>query len=171
MIPCIGQTYGIFSKSITAAERSASRFRRLRERAIGNPQHVDTCIRYASMRQIHAAIEHLHRGDFECAITLAAAGEGMLPPTEEPYFRELAAKWRYEDIVNWLRHGEIKDIENGKKEQREAVTITELGTIAVIYRAIAKFDAVFGDEKTPQMISIRICAGRVCRTVDAARRS
>ena len=29
-------------------------------------------------------------------------------------------------------------------------------TIAVIYRAIAKFDAVFGDEKTPQMISIRI---------------
>jgi hypothetical protein len=79
------------------------------------------------MRQIHAAIEHLHRGDFECAITLAAAGEGMLPPTEEPYFRELAAKWRY-------RHGEIKDIENGKKEQREAVTITELGTIAVIYR-------------------------------------
>ena len=123
------------------------------------------------MRQIHAAIEHLHRGDFECAITLAAAGEGMLPPTEEPYFRELAAKWRYEDIVNWLRHGEIKDIENGKKEQREAVTITELGTIAVIYRAIAKFDAVFGDEKTPQIISIRICAGRVCRTVDAARRS
>ena len=111
------------------------------------------------MRQIYAAIEHLHRGDFECAITLAAAGEGMLPPTEEPYFRELAAKWRYEDIVNWLRHGEIKDIENGKKEQREAVTITELGTIAVIYRAIAKFDAVFGDEKTPQMISIRICAG------------
>jgi len=83
----------------------------------------------------------------------------MLPPTEEPYFRELAAKWRYEDIVNWLRHGEIKDIENGKKEQREAVTITELGTIAAIYRAIAKFDAVFGDENTPQMISIRICAG------------
>ncbi len=126
---------------------------------MGNPQHIDTCIRYASMRQIHAAIEHLRRGDFECAITLAAAGEGMLPPTEEPYFRELAAKWRYEDIVNWLRHGEIKDIENGKKEQREPVTITELGTIAVIYRAIAKFDAVFGDEKTPQMISIRICAG------------
>jgi len=68
----------------------------------------------------------------------------------------LAAKWRYEDIVNWLRHGEIKDIENGKKEQREAVTITELGTIAVIYRAIAKFDAVFGDERTPQMIGINL---------------
>lgn len=24
------------------------------------------------MRQIHAAIDHLYRGDFECAITLAA---------------------------------------------------------------------------------------------------
>ena len=80
-------------------------------------------------------------------------------PLKSLIFVNWAAKWRYEDIVNWLRHGEIKDIENGKKEQREAVTITELGTIAVIYRAIAKFDAVFGDEKTPQMISFRICAG------------
>jgi tRNA threonylcarbamoyladenosine modification (KEOPS) complex Cgi121 subunit len=35
----------------------------------------NSCVRYASMRQIHAAIEHLHRGDFECAITLAAAAE------------------------------------------------------------------------------------------------
>jgi hypothetical protein len=81
------------------------------------------------MRQIHAAIEHLHRGDFECAIALAAAGEGMLPPTEEPYFRELAAKWRYEDIVNWLRHGEIEDIENGQKEQREAVRSLSLARL------------------------------------------
>jgi hypothetical protein len=31
------------------------------------------------MRQIHAAIEHWQRGDFECAIALASAASEMLP--------------------------------------------------------------------------------------------
>jgi len=52
-----------------------------------------------------------------------------------------------------------RPVQSRNNKNGEAVTITELGTIVVIYRAIAKFDAVFGDEKTPQMISIRICAG------------
>jgi hypothetical protein len=30
----------------------------------------------ASLRQLHAAIDHLHDGDYECAITLAGAAEG-----------------------------------------------------------------------------------------------
>jgi hypothetical protein len=81
------------------------------------------------MRQRHAAIEHLHRVDFECAITLAAAGEGMLPPTEEPYFRELAAKWRYEDIVNWLRHGELKDIETERKSSAKPLRSLSLARL------------------------------------------
>jgi hypothetical protein len=91
------------------------------------------------MRQIHAAIEHLDRGDFECAITLAAAGEEMLPPTDDLHFRKLQGVKRVDDIVSWL--------------------INESEVIIVIYRAIAKFDAVFGDQKTPQMISFRIYAG------------
>src|SRR5947208_914523 len=104
--------------------------------AIGNPQHIETCVRYASMRQIHAAIEHLHRGDFECAIALAAAGEGMLPPTDEAHFRKLESRWRVDGIVNWLGHGETKQTENGNNERREAATISEFEVIAVIYRAI-----------------------------------
>lgn len=32
----------------------------------------------ASLRQLHAAIEHLRNGDYECAITLAGAAEGQL---------------------------------------------------------------------------------------------
>ena len=111
------------------------------------------------MRQIHAAIEHLQRGDFECAMTLAAAGEGMLPPTDEPHFRELA-RMTVNDIVDWLRHGPMKDKENRRRVRGQ--TLKESEAIFVIYRAIAKFDAVFGDQKTPQMISFRICALDAC---------
>lgn len=110
------------------------------------------------MRQIHAAIEHLQRGDFECAMTLAAAGEGILPPTDEPHFRGLAGKTEVNEIVDWLRHGPKKDKENRSWGRGQTVAIEESDVIFVIYRAIAKFDAVFSDQKTPQMVSFRICA-------------
>jgi hypothetical protein len=112
------------------------------------------------MRQIHAAIGHLQRGDFECAITLAAAGEGMLPATDEPQFRQLARMTEVDHIVYWLRHGPMDDKEDSIRRYGESVTIEESEAIFVIYRAIAKFDAVFGDQKTPQMVSFRICATR-----------
>ena len=102
------------------------------------------------MRQIHAAIEHLQRGDLECAMTLAAAGEGMLPPTDEPHFSELARMTEVNDIVDWLRLGPMKDKENRRRVRGQTVTIQQSEAIFVIYRAIAKFDAVFGDQKTPQ---------------------
>ena len=53
---------------------------------MATPVPIDTHIRLASMRQIHCAIEHLHRGDYECAITLAGAAEGILPDTWKPHF-------------------------------------------------------------------------------------
>jgi hypothetical protein len=115
------------------------------------------------MRQIHAAIEHLQRGDFECAMTLAAAGEGMLPSTDEPKFRELARMTEVNDTVDWLRHGPMEDKENRKRGRGQSITIEESEAIFVIYRAIAKFDAVFGDQKTPQMVSFRIYANRKLR--------
>ena len=42
---------------------------------MGNPPQIETNVEFASMRQIHAAIEHLHRGDFECAIVLTRDAE------------------------------------------------------------------------------------------------
>ncbi len=39
----------------------------------------------ASMRQIHAAIDHLQKAEFESAITLASAAEGILSETDKPY--------------------------------------------------------------------------------------
>jgi len=115
------------------------------------------------MRQIHAAIRHLQRGDFECAMTLAAAGEGLLPSTDEPQFSELARMSEVNDIVDWLRQGPMQDKEHRKRGRGQSVIIEETEAIFVIYRAIAKFDAVFGDQKTPQMVSFRVCATKSLR--------
>jgi hypothetical protein len=126
----------------------------------GTPR-IETCVHYASMRQIHAAIEHLHHGDFECAITLAAAGEGMLPATDKPHFLEKVKKLsnsigpqedgatRPNDITNWLKHAEAD------KNHYETATILQLEVIVIIYRAITKFEAIFEDQKTPQMLSFK----------------
>ena len=46
---------------------------------------IETTKQLAALRQITAAIEHLHKREYECAITLAAAAEGLLPPTDEPH--------------------------------------------------------------------------------------
>lgn len=110
------------------------------------------------MRQIHAAMEHRQRGGFEYAMTLAAAGEGILPSTDEPHFRELAGKTEVNEIVDWLRHGPTKDKENRRWGRGQTVAIEESVVIFVIYRAVAKFDAVFGDQKDASEVSFRICA-------------
>ena len=128
---------------------------------MANPTQIKTTIRVASMRQIHAAIDHLHRGDFECAITLAAAGEGMLPAIDNTdSFRKTmalipmpasSAEARVNEIVDWLAHGI-----SGDGTRIELVQISELETIATIFRAISRFEPVYG--LTPQMRQFAKCA-------------
>jgi hypothetical protein len=121
---------------------------------MSNPVSIDTTVRYASMRQIHGAIDHLHGGDFECAITLAAAGGGVLPPTDKPHlFQKLIAfanslptDEKVNDIINWLKHATTK--KGGARI--ENATITEDEMIATIARSISKFAAVY-DYQSPQM--------------------
>ncbi|MGB6537275.1 MAG: hypothetical protein WBF58_15070 [Xanthobacteraceae bacterium] len=123
------------------------------------PVPIDTSIRLASMRQIHCAIDHLERGNYECAITLAAAAEGMMPEPEKPYFRgKVKAMAQSEEIKAaggaigpndysvWLKHGTF----NGVKT--EEVMIPNEEGVVWIYRAISKFHAVY-DDRSPQMIS------------------
>jgi hypothetical protein len=113
------------------------------------------------MRQIHCAIEHLHRGDFECAITLAHAGEGMLPEPEKLYLRHKIQDMSKSEVVQaaggltdpndlsvWLKHGTLN------KARVEAVTIPAEESVAFVCRAISKFEAVY-DDLSPQMISFR----------------
>ena len=130
----------------------------VRNRAIGNPYRIETSCHYASMRQIHAAIEHWQRADFECAMTLAGAAEGMLPDIDEPHFRELQNFTRINEISNWLIQSASQN--GGKDDPGDTVIIEEIDAIVAIYRATLKFEATFCKDKTPQMTSFRNC-GRV----------
>jgi hypothetical protein len=129
----------------------------LKEHVVGNPEHIEVTAQVAAMRQIHAAIEHLHRGDFECAITLGAAAEGMLPPTDKPHLFEKIKALRPKpslnnaeadganDMINWLKHGVGVD---GKRVEK--ATISELEMMVTVTRAISKFAAIY-DGLSPQM--------------------
>ncbi len=127
---------------------------------MATPVKIDTHIRLASMRQIHCAIEHLHRGDYECAITLAGAAEGILPDTWKPHFREKVKALSNSpeikaeggatganDYINWLKHGSFK---GGSRIENATIPAEE--SVAVVYRAITKYNAVY-DDLSPQMFS------------------
>lgn len=122
------------------------------------PAFIETNVRYASMRQIHVAIECYQQQHWECAITLAAAGEGMLPDTDHPHFRQKVKEFAAglpevegfsndpNEVINWLKHGSYK------KERREMLPIENSEPPVVIWRAITKFYATF-NEVSPQMQS------------------
>jgi hypothetical protein len=141
---------------------------------------IDTNVRFASMRQINAAIEHLHQGDWECAITLAGAAEGKLPDTDEPHFRQKVRSLSMSpeiqlaggatgpnDYINWLKHGTL--VKGGPRI--ENASITELEAIATIWRAISKFEAGYVKgpaHQTPQMLSFTNWARKHLQTKDVA---
>jgi hypothetical protein len=102
----------------------------------------------ASAEQIHAAIEFYGKQHLACAITLAAAGEGMLPATDKPHFHQkvkalgealkgTGGATDPNDLITWLKHGTFK----GKK--CGTATVEELEAEVVIYRAITKFVALY----------------------------
>jgi hypothetical protein len=124
---------------------------------------IDTNIRRASMRQIHGTIEHMHRGDFECAITLAGAGEGILPDADKVSLRqklneisqspEIKAEGGAtgpNDYINWLKHGSLK--RGGPRFENATIPAEE--SIAVILRAIAKYEVTYNDI-SQQMLTFR----------------
>lgn len=130
-------------------------------------QSIGTNIRFASTRQIHAAIYHMHQGHFECAITLAAAGEGILPDTDDPHFRQKVkaleqklpkdnkGEIRANAFINWLKHGRVAPNE----DQIEGATIDRLEVIVTIWRAISKYIAVYG-HSTPEMQTFAVWAAK-----------
>jgi hypothetical protein len=122
----------------------------VRRRVVDNPQEIESTVRLASLRQIHAAIDHLHKSEFESAITLASAAEGVLPKTDKPHLfpklqtliaslpEEAEGATGINDFTNWTKHG-------GKYER---ATIPELEVIATIARAVSKFVAVYGEQSS-----------------------
>jgi hypothetical protein len=99
---------------------------------------METTKKESAVRQINAAIRHFECGEIDCAITLAAAAEGLLGASDNPHiFRDLRASPDAADIdlnlvINWLKH----------PIEPDAVRISEFEGSLVIARAITKFIAV-----------------------------
>jgi threonyl-tRNA synthetase len=115
------------------------------KQTVGGPEKIEIDVRSASLRQIHDAIDHLHKSDYVSAITLASAAEGILPHTDNPHlFQKLKALTASipEDpnaFTNWTKHG-----------THNKATISELEVIATIVRATSKFTALY-DEQSQKM--------------------
>ncbi|MBR0749033.1 hypothetical protein JQ582_34395 [Bradyrhizobium japonicum] len=116
---------------------------------------IETSIRYASMRQIHAAIDHFHRGDFECAATLAAAACGMLPAIDNAALPASEARSaRVESVGHWFAHGTILD-RTGNSQQKESIVMRTADVGIAIHVAITRLDTAFPDQKTPRLILVQ----------------
>jgi hypothetical protein len=98
---------------------------------------INTSKRLASQRQIEAAIQHYKNGAFECAVTLAHAGENIIAkPGIISLFERLKEKIadkNHNEIPVWLKHGSGPDTR----------TISELDVVVLIQRAISKFVSTF----------------------------
>jgi hypothetical protein len=103
----------------------------------------------AAIRQIHAAIFHFRRKQYECAVTLAGAAEDLLGDTEPDHLwkvlmqrkpqdrseREWAAM--FNETRNWLKH----PTDNLGSERY----IDEFETVIMLIRAVSKFTARYGE--------------------------
>jgi hypothetical protein len=100
-------------------------------------QSIETSKQLASRRQIEAAILHHRNGAFECAITLAHAGENIASKAGiRSLFDKLKEKMfdtDHNEVANWLKH----------PSGAPTATISELEVIAMIQRAISKFNAAY----------------------------
>jgi hypothetical protein len=98
--------------------------------------HVDTTRKYAALRQIRGAITCLHDVDYECAVTLAHAAEGMIADEKQgggKYLFQLMKERLPDDdhnlFCNWLKHDRPGD--------KARITVFEV--VVMIARAIHKF--------------------------------
>lgn len=86
---------------------------------------------------------HCQKMELECAITLAAAAEGMLPDTETihlfGYLKQSDAyktkQINFNSTISWLKHG-------GEPDSGQ---IFEFDAIITIARAMTKYHAVYRD--------------------------
>jgi hypothetical protein len=103
------------------------------------PENRSSNRKLSAHRQIRAAIQLYLKGELECAITLAAAAEGQLPDTGDPYLlkglKGIAPfdEFDHNLVINWLKHCKEPD----------EVTIPSFEAAMIISRAISKFVAVY----------------------------
>src|SRR5882757_9738059 len=104
---------------------------------MADASQVETTKKWASLRQIRAAIGHFEQKQYECALTLAGAGESILPDNPLMHlFNVLKGKFTGKELNlfrNWLKHASGPD----------KMTIDELEVMVAISRAIQKFVASY----------------------------
>ena len=100
---------------------------------------IETNKKWASLRQIRAAIGDFELNQYECAMTLAGAGESILPENSLMHlFNVLKGKFSGKELNlfrNWLKHASGPD----------KMTIDELEVVVAIARAIQKYGEVHAD--------------------------
>ena len=126
---------------------------------MGNLEEIETDVRRASLRQIDAAIDHLRKSEFEAAISLASAAEGISPATDKPHLFKTLKTWgyRFHQISGVRQVSTILLIGLSTAKMTRAPKrrkISELEVITTISRAISKFAAVY-DGLSPQMAAFR----------------
>jgi hypothetical protein len=94
---------------------------------------VKTTKKLSAKRQILAAIEHFDKKDYECAITLAGAGENQIKEDSKLHlFQLIRAKFSSDEtnlFYNWMKHSSGPD----------GAEIDELEVVTSLIRAVQKY--------------------------------
>ena len=100
-------------------------------------ESIETSKKSSALRQIRAAIGHFHLKQYECAITLAGAGEGQSEANALDHaFNVLKRKFSPKDLNlfrNWLKH----------PSGPQTATIDELEVVTALIRAVQKFVSTY----------------------------
>lgn len=102
---------------------------------------IHTNRKLAAVRQIEAAIDHYRAGQFECAITLSAAAEGLLPETDNNHIFKLLKENSRKDsidynlLINWLKHPTSSD----------EILLPEFEVAVIVMRGISKLIALYNE--------------------------
>ncbi len=104
----------------------------------------------AALSQIHASMVCFHRDEFECAVTLAGAAEGVIPNVTHPHMFALLRdspdfEGKINLYINWTKHPE--------NYGHEEIAISEFEVEMTIFRAISKFIAAYDGSGSPAMRS------------------
>jgi hypothetical protein len=98
----------------------------------------------AVIRQVHGAIEHIYKGEFECAITLAGAAEGQSShQNKATLFAELKVRVppEFKDEKQWIaRLNAVRDwLKHPTPQYGDEWTISEYDAVIMTIRALSKF--------------------------------
>jgi hypothetical protein len=108
--------------------------------------------RDACLAQIHGAIEHLWKGEYECAITLAGAAEGQIDTGgPDTFWERLKAKVPKEEEKEWTAtfNAHRDWLKHNTLQFPDSIEIGEFEAVVFTVRAITKFNGKFKETSRP----------------------